>query len=80
MPTRKIYRIFTYDKFLYNEIRIVLEKSFILNSKEELLREENKLIEHSLEDPKCLNAQRAVINYEVNKQNQKNIDLHISKN
>ena len=64
-PERKIYKVFTHARFLNDEIRIVLEKCFVLSSKQELLREENKYIESSLEDEKCLNFNRAVQNYEV---------------
>ena len=45
----------------------MLEKCCVLNSKQELLREENKYIEHSLGDPKCLNSNRAIENLELNK-------------
>ena len=48
--------------------RIILEKSYKLPSKEELLREENKYIESSLNDVKCLNVIRAVQDYEVTRE------------
>ncbi len=52
---RKIYTIFTYERFLNNEIKIVLVDEFKLQNKEELIREENKYIENSRDDQKCLN-------------------------
>ena len=67
-PERKIYKVFTHERFINNEIRIVLEKCLSLSSKQELLREENIYIEASLEDEKCLNYNRAVQNYDVTRE------------
>ena len=67
----KVYTIFTHARFMNSEIKIVLGKTFNLNLKEELAREENKYIEQSLDDDKCLNSIRAVQNYEANKQKDK---------
>ena len=64
---RKIYSIFTYERFLNNEIKIDLIDSFALKTKEELIHQENLHIEQSLDDPKCLNTNRAIENYEVKK-------------
>ena len=55
-PERKIYKIFTHEKFIKGEIRIILVETFNLNYREELLKEENKYIEKHLNDPKCLNS------------------------
>ena len=65
VQNRKVYIIFTNERFIANEIKIILVEEFSLKSKEELLREENKYIEQSLNDQKCLNSLRAVENYEI---------------
>ena len=39
---RKIYRVFTYERFCKDDIKIVLVEEFKLENKEQLLREENK--------------------------------------
>ena len=57
-PEMKIYTIFTHERFVNGEIKIVLEKEFSLTSQKQLLREENKFITVSLEDIKCLNSNR----------------------
>lgn len=66
--TRKIYTVFTYERFVNGELRIVLEKDFKLNSREELLREENVYIERSAKDPMCLNSISAIKNFEKMKE------------
>ena len=53
---RKIFTIFTYERFCNNEIKIILVEEFILQNKSQLLREENKYIEKRLNDPRCLNC------------------------
>ena len=62
---RKVYNIFTSERFNANEIKIVLVEEFCLKSKEELLREENKYIESSFNNPHCLNSISAVRDYEL---------------
>ena len=69
-PERKIYTVFTHSRFLSNEIKIVLEKQVVLSSKEELLREEDRYIQQSIDDNKCLNSIHAVMNYEKRKESQ----------
>ncbi len=66
-PERKIYNVFTHERFLNGEIKIVLVEQFNLNSKEELFKEENKYIERSLNDEKCLNSHLSIYNYEAQK-------------
>ena len=61
-PDRKVYKIFTYKRFLDNEIKIVLVEEFELNNKEQLYKEENKYIENHIDDPFCLNANYAIFN------------------
>ena len=61
---RKIYSVFTYERLQNVEIKIILVKQINLNTKKELLREENIYIEQSLSDPKCLNSIGAVLDYE----------------
>ena len=61
---RKIYSVFTYERLQNVEIKIILVKQINLNTKEELLREENIYIEQSLSDPKCLNSIGEVLDYE----------------
>ena len=55
-PQRKIYTIFTYERFLKGEIKIVLVEELKLENKEQLLRAENNYIQKSLDDTKCLNC------------------------
>ena len=61
---RKIYSVFTHERFSIGEVKIILVTQINLNTKEELLREENIYIQQSLSDPKCLNTIGAVLDYE----------------
>ena len=61
---RKIYTIFTYDRFVNCEIKIGLVEEFKLENKQQLLREENKYIQQHLSDPFCLNSMCAIRSYE----------------
>ncbi len=68
-PDRKIYTIFTNERFLNGEINIVLvDDKFKVDNKEQLLKEENEYIENAIGDLKCLNSCRSVLNYEVRRQ------------
>ena len=64
ISTRKLYAIFTYERFLNKEIKIVLIEELHLSNKEELLKEENKHIEKCLNDEKCLNSYHAIANWQ----------------
>ena len=68
---RKIYSIFTHERFCKGDIKIVLVEEFKLENKEQLLREEDKYIKISIDDPFCLNSQYAVLNYEKMKEHKK---------
>ena len=68
---RKIYSIFTHERFCKGDIKIVLVEEFKLENKEQLLREEDKYIKISIDDPFCLNSQHAVLNYEKTKEQKK---------
>ena len=70
-PNRKIYTIFNYERFVNNEIKIVLVEEFNLQNKEQLLKEENKYIEKCIDDPKCLNSFHAILNFKKRKDHQK---------
>ena len=61
---RKIYSVFTHERFTNQEIKIVLVEQLKLANKEELLKEENKYIEQHLNNEKCLNSLRSIISYE----------------
>ena len=61
---RKIYTIFTHERFINNEIKIVLVEEFNLESKEQLLKEEDRHIKMNIDDPFCLNSQHAILNLE----------------
>ena len=63
-PNRKVYSIFTYERFKNNEIKIVLVENFTFENKEQLIREENKYISKNIDDPKCLNRYESVMNME----------------
>ena len=60
-PQRSVYCVFNHDRFLSNEINIILVQAFNLDFKEKLLKEENTFIEQSLKGPKCLNNTRSLI-------------------
>ena len=61
---RKVYKVLTYEKFEKKEIKIILLEQFNLNSKEELLREEDKYIKMFYNDTNCLNSNYAILNEE----------------
>ena len=54
-PQRKIYTVFTHERFLRGEIKTVLVEELNLQNKEQLFRAENNYIQNNLNDPKCLN-------------------------
>ena len=61
---RKIYSIFTHERFINNEIKIVLVEEFKLANKEQLLQKENEYIEKYINDPFCLNTLHAILSLE----------------
>ena len=61
---RKVYTVFTYERFARGEIIIRLVEELKLENKEQLLRKENEYIEKHINDKFCLNSQCAVINLE----------------
>ena len=65
---RKIYSVFTTERFERNEIKIILVEEFQLENKEQLIKEENKYIEVSINDPFCLNSFHAIKNIEQMKE------------
>ena len=69
---RKIYTIFTHERFINNEIKIVLVEEFNLESKEQLLKEEDRHIKMNIDDPFCLNSQHAILNLEKCQEYNKN--------
>ena len=71
---RKIYTVFTYERFCKCDIKIVLVEEFKLENKEQLLREENKYIHMHIHDPFCLNSQHALSTYEERKEIKKQQD------
>ena len=71
---RKIYTVFTYERFCKGEIKIVLVEELKLETKEQLLREENKYIHMHINDPLCLNSSHALLSYEERKENKKQQD------
>ena len=71
---RKLYTVFTYERFCKGDIKIVLVEEFKLENKEQLLREENKYIKRNIDDPFCLNSFHAVLNYEKMKEKKKECD------
>ena len=66
-PTTKVYQQFTSEKFINKMIKIIMIESFVLNSKEELLREEDKHIQQHIYNEMCLNTHYAVQNHENRK-------------
>ena len=67
-PHRKIYTMFTNDRFLKGEIKIVLVEELKLENKEQLLRAENNYIQQSLDDSKCLNRYHSLLTDEQKKE------------
>ena len=61
---RKLFTVFTYDRFVKGEIKIVLVEEFKLENKQQLLREENKYIQQYINDPFCLNTMLSIRSYE----------------
>ena len=61
---RKLYVVFTHDRFINGEIKIVLMEEFKLENRQQLLKEEDKYIQQHINDPLCLNSFRSIINYE----------------
>ena len=61
---REIYTVFTHERFLNNEIKIILVEELNLENKDQLIREENKYIEKYIDDEYCLNSFHAILNLE----------------
>ena len=68
LSQRKVYKMFTRDKFDRGEIKIILLEYFQLNTKEELLREENKYIDQHIYNPFCLNSMHSFLTIEERKE------------
>ena len=58
-PERKIYSYF--NKIGWDNVKIVLVEEHYLQNKEQLLREEDRVIQMYLHDEKCLNSRRSFI-------------------
>ena len=71
---RKIYTVFTHERFCKDDIKMFLVEEFKLENKEQLLREENKYIHMHINDPLCLNSSHALLSYEERKENKKQQD------
>lgn len=67
-PELKVFKVFTHEKFINNEIKIILIEELNLENRDQLRREEDKYIRNSLKDPFCLNSIHAVLNLEQMKQ------------
>ena len=65
---RKIYKVFTHQRFENNEIKIILVEEFNLQSKEQLIKEENNYIQKHIDDEYCLNTLHSIFNCEKRKQ------------
>ena len=67
-PERKVYKC--YNSLGWENVKITLIEEHFLDNKEQLLREENRVIEMYLNDEKCLNSKRAIFNEEEYKKEQ----------
>ncbi len=60
---QKVYKYFNYVG--WDNVKIILHSEHYLDNKEQLLREEDNVIQMHLDDTKCLNSRRSLI--EINK-------------
>ena len=81
-PGRRVYK--TFAEFGWQNIKIILIEEHCLDNKEQLLREEDRIIQLYKQDEKCLNINRAYLSEEEKKQyehdyKQKYHKLHYEK-
>ena len=61
-PDRKVYKYF--NSIGWDNVKIILIEQHYLDNKQELIREEDKVIQMYLHDEKCLNSNRAFLTQE----------------
>ena len=76
-PERKVYKHFS--TVGWDNVKIVLLEEHFLDNKEQLLREENKVIEMYLHDEKCLNSLRSLVPTEEKLEHQRESNKNITK-
>ena len=63
---RKVYKYF--NQIGWDNVKIILHHELYLDNKEELLRAENDVIMAYIDDPKCLNSIRSLLNDDQRKE------------
>ena len=71
-PERKVYKYF--NNYGWDNVKIILIEEHYLDNKEQLLREENKIIEMYLQDEKCLNSVRPIVSIEEKLEHQRKLN------
>ena len=71
-PDRKVYKYF--NSIGWDKVKIVLIEEQFLDNKQQLLREEDRVIQMYIDDEKCLNSIRALITPEEARVNLKIYD------
>ena len=67
-PEQKVYKYFSSINW---DVRIMLISGHSFDNKDQLRREEDKIIKECLSDPKCLNCKREILTREETLENKK---------